>query len=278
MPNRILNSSICVSDSIDALTFFQEAFFYRLLVSVDDYGNFDARAKVIRAAVFPLKEDVSLEDIEEALEAFEKQGMLQFYMVGEKKYIHLTGWSRFQRLRNSKHKYPGPEDDRAVICDPEKGKQEETANSKVEENASKTDENTDIEPENSEKVTENDEKAEENAPEDGVTFNAREATSRKENGDPAQDGGKLAASRGELRRVAASCGEPADTGGECASSRGELRLARAQNPNPNPNTNPNTKDLLSGNSDDADGEVRPLDSQSLQNRQRRHHIPAKPEK
>ena len=256
MPNRILNSSICVSDSIDALTFFQEAFFYRLLVSVDDYGNFDARAKVIRAAAFPLKDplkDVSLEDIEEALDALEAQGMLQYYTVKGKRYIHLTGWGRFQRLRNSKHKYPGPEDERAVICDPEGEKPEETENNETVEKASETDQNTDIEPENSEKVTENDEKAEENAPEDGVIFNAREATRSKENGDPAQDGGELATSRGELRRVAASCGESADTGGECASSRGELRLARAQNPNPNPNTNPNTKDIMSGNPDDADG-------------------------
>ncbi|MDD5851856.1 MAG: hypothetical protein PUC87_06885, partial [Galactobacillus timonensis] len=97
MPNRILNSSICTSDSIDELDFFQESFFYRLLVSVDDYGNFDARPKIIRAAVFPLK-DVSLKDIETALDALEKQGMLQFYTVNGRRYIHLTGWTRFQRL------------------------------------------------------------------------------------------------------------------------------------------------------------------------------------
>ena len=80
MPNRILNSSICTSESIDELDFFQESFFYRLLVSVDDYGNFDARAKIIRAAVFPLK-DISLKDTEEALDALAQQGMLQYYTV-----------------------------------------------------------------------------------------------------------------------------------------------------------------------------------------------------
>lgn len=250
MPNRILNSSICVSDSIDALTFFQEAFFYRLLVSVDDYGNFDARAKVIRAAAFPLKDplkDVSLEDIEEALDALEAQGMLQYYTVKGKRYIHLTGWTRFQRLRNSKHKYPAPDSDGAEIeaveaddiDELESEEEEETESieeeSKYAENASETEENV-----------ENEQKDELNG-EKPATLIAKTTC---------QDEGKTADYMDQglyLRPVCDNSPQLAATRGELATTGGNLRLARAQNPNPNPNTNPNTKDIMSGNPDDADG-------------------------
>ena len=36
MPDRLLRESIRISDSIDRLTPFEETFFYRLMVSVDD--------------------------------------------------------------------------------------------------------------------------------------------------------------------------------------------------------------------------------------------------
>lgn len=42
MPNRIIKESICVSESIDSLSWFDEVFFYRLIVNCDDYGRLDA--------------------------------------------------------------------------------------------------------------------------------------------------------------------------------------------------------------------------------------------
>ena len=245
MPNRILNSSICTSDSIDELDFFQESFFYRLLVSVDDYGNFDARAKIIRAAVFPLK-DVSLKDIETALEALEKQGMLQFYTVNGRRYIHLTGWARFQRLRNSKHKFPAPDSNgaeiEAVEADDVDELESEEEEAEIIEEDSK---DAEIECETEENV-ENEQKSGSNG-EKSATLIAKTT---------GQDEGKTAdyIDRGlYLRPVCDNSPQLAATRGELATTGGNLRLARAQNPNPNPNTNPNTKDILSGNPDDADG-------------------------
>lgn len=248
MPNRILNSSICTSESIDELDFFQESFFYRLLVSVDDYGNFDARAKIIRAAVFPLK-DVSLKDIETALDALAQQGMLQFYTVKGKRYIHLTGWTRFQRLRNSKHKYPAPDSDGAEIQTLE---------------AEELDDIDELEPEEEEaEIIEEDSKDEENERE--TEENVENEQKDELNGEkPAtliakttgQDEGSAADYIDQGLYSRPTCDNSpqlAATRGELATTGGNLRLARAQNPNPNPNTNPNTKDILSGNPDDADG-------------------------
>lgn len=251
MPNRILNSSICTSDSIDELDFFQESFFYRLLVTVDDYGNFDARSKIIRAAVFPLK-DVSLKDIETALRALERQGMLQYYTVNGRRYIHLTGWARFQRLRNSKHKFPAPDSNGAEIepewheeaqkaeiedIDELESEEEEAEiieeDSKDEETARETEENV----ENEQKDVLNGEK-----PDNLIT---------KTTG---QDKGKAADYISKNIYLQPTCDNSpqlAATRGELATTGGNLRLARAQNPNPNPN--PNTKDIMSGFPDAADG-------------------------
>lgn len=246
MPNRILNSSICTSDSIDELDYFQEAFFYRLLVSVDDYGNFDARAKVIRAAVFPLK-DVSLEEIENALDALAQQGMLQYYTVKGKRYIHLTGWARFQRLRNSKHKYPAPDSDGAEIVTTEEEElddieelEPEEGEAEIIDEGKKGVENTS----ETEESVENDHKDELS----GKNPNSCPAKTNGQDEENAADfidqGLFSPPTRGNSPQLAA-------TRGEHETTRGDLRLAQAQNPNPNPNTNP--KDIMSGNPDATDG-------------------------
>lgn len=63
MPNRLLRESICRSESIDALSWFEEVLFYRLIVNCDDYGRFDGRPAIIKGSLFPLK-DVAIKDIE----------------------------------------------------------------------------------------------------------------------------------------------------------------------------------------------------------------------
>lgn len=45
MGNRILKESICTSENIDALSYFQEVFFYRMIVKCDDFGRVDARPR-----------------------------------------------------------------------------------------------------------------------------------------------------------------------------------------------------------------------------------------
>ena len=66
MPNRIIKESIRTSDSINDLTWFEEVLFYRLMVSCDDYGRFDARIPIIKGSCFPLK-NVTDNQIENAL-------------------------------------------------------------------------------------------------------------------------------------------------------------------------------------------------------------------
>lgn len=107
MPNRILKESICQSEEINKLTWFEEAFFYRLIVACDDYGRFDGRVKIIKGTCFPLKE-IKDREIQEGLDHMCATGLIQLYTVDDRPYLEMVTWNKHQRIRNSRNKYPAP--------------------------------------------------------------------------------------------------------------------------------------------------------------------------
>jgi DnaD/phage-associated family protein len=128
VPSRILKESICTSETIDALMWDEEAFFYRLMTACDDHGRFDGRASVIRGKCFPLRLTWVLDDkIEAWLKRLEEVGLLELYTVGGKRYLQITTWKDHQQVRAIKSKYPQPQDDAGtceqVISDEINGKQ-----------------------------------------------------------------------------------------------------------------------------------------------------------
>lgn len=110
MPNRIIKESICVSDNLDKLTWFEECLFYRLIVNCDDYGRFDGRTAVIKNRLFPLKDNVTVASVEKALKALVNAELVAMYTYDGKPYLHLLTWGNHQTVRNKKSKYPAPED------------------------------------------------------------------------------------------------------------------------------------------------------------------------
>lgn len=108
MPNRILKESICTSENIDQLTCFQETFFYRLMVTCDDFGRFDARPKLLSSRLYPLR-SISVEDVEETLQALEEADLIFVYTVKGHPYLQLKTWAEHQQTRASKSKYPDPD-------------------------------------------------------------------------------------------------------------------------------------------------------------------------
>lgn len=107
MPNRIISSGILTSDSLSKLSWFDQCVFFRLLVLADDYGRYDARPAVIRGQAFPLY-DVTNKDIQAALSRLAAVGIIGLYEVGGRSYLQLEHWNSYQRVRNSKEKYPAP--------------------------------------------------------------------------------------------------------------------------------------------------------------------------
>ena len=110
MPNRIIKESIRTSDSINSLNWFEECLFYRLVVSCDDYGRFDGRPAIIKGTCFPLKDNVTVKAINDALKKLATAELVNLYTVDGKPYLSLPTWERHQTRRASKSKYPSPDD------------------------------------------------------------------------------------------------------------------------------------------------------------------------
>ena len=108
MPNRILKESICTSDSIDSLKWFDEVLFYRLIVNCDDYGRFDGRMSVIKSRLFPLKNDLTAKNISDGISSLVSKGLVVLYEFEGKPFLYLPGWDHHQQVRSKKSKYPDP--------------------------------------------------------------------------------------------------------------------------------------------------------------------------
>lgn len=106
MPNRIIKESVCTSDTLDALSWFEEVVFYRLLVNCDDYGRFDGRAAVIRSRLFPLKNSVTEKSVRDAIHKLSTVGLVTLYEYEGRPYLQLVTWEKHQQVRAKKSKYP----------------------------------------------------------------------------------------------------------------------------------------------------------------------------
>ncbi len=109
MPNRIIKESICTSDSIAELNWFEEVLFYRLIVNCDDYGRFDGRTAVVKNRLFPLKDNVTAKVVEAAVNKLVTVGLVTLYFFEGKPYLQLSTWDKHQTVRAKKSKYPSPE-------------------------------------------------------------------------------------------------------------------------------------------------------------------------
>ena len=109
MPNRIIKESICTSDSIDSLGWFEEVLFYRLIVNCDDFGRFDGRIAVIKNRLFPLKENLTLKNVEAAINKLARTGLISlYYDVDGKPFLLLPTWNEHQNVRAKRSRYPEP--------------------------------------------------------------------------------------------------------------------------------------------------------------------------
>lgn len=117
MPNRVIKESIKRSPQIDALTWFEEVVFYRLIVTADDYGCIDGRPVLIKNELFPTRENVTRKSVEDAITKLVAVGLLYQYEVDGKPYLAFPTWEKHQRIRNKHRKYPAPPNDIHLSAD-----------------------------------------------------------------------------------------------------------------------------------------------------------------
>lgn len=97
-----------------------EVLFYRLLVTVDDFGRFDARPAMIKSQCFPIKEKITPKHCEDALKELCEVGLVMAYLIDGKPYLQIMKWDNVPRSKESK--FPAPADDCAHmytdVCNP----------------------------------------------------------------------------------------------------------------------------------------------------------------
>lgn len=120
MPTRYLRPGIRDSETIDALTPLAETLFYRLLVTVDDFGRADARPAMIKAHCFPIKATITAEQAGELLLELAASGLVLLFTVDGKQFLQMQKWENAPRAKESK--FPSHEDARAQmhthVCKP----------------------------------------------------------------------------------------------------------------------------------------------------------------
>ena len=115
MPNRIIKESICTSEEIDSLDAMCETFFYRLMVSVDDFGLLDARPAIVKSKCYPLK-SIDSKSIQAMLGVLNDAGLISLYQVEGKPYLQITSWAKHQQIRAQRAKFPTPDMGSAITC------------------------------------------------------------------------------------------------------------------------------------------------------------------
>jgi len=108
MPTRYLKPGIRDSEAIDRLSHLAECLYYRLLVTVDDFGRYDARPSMIKSACYPVKESVTSAKCEALLKELAECGLILVYQVDGKPYLQVCKWDNAPRSKESK--FPQPDD------------------------------------------------------------------------------------------------------------------------------------------------------------------------
>lgn len=118
MPNRIIKESICTSEDINSLSPQEEVFFYRLMVNCDDFGRLDARTPILKAKLYPLKENMKSCDIERyllKLSEIKPTPLIFLYENEGIKYLQMVKWDKHQQIRAKRSKYPAHNDQNSTM-------------------------------------------------------------------------------------------------------------------------------------------------------------------
>lgn len=111
MANRVLRDWTA-SETVDKLSERAEVFFTRLIMKADDYGCYYGNTKLLKAALFPLR-DHQLAQIRSWRDECVDAGLLQFYTIDGKEYLKIYNFG--QRMRSFVSKFPQPADNPLTI-------------------------------------------------------------------------------------------------------------------------------------------------------------------
>lgn len=111
---RSIHPDICGDETLAEASASAERTFLRLWTHLDDEGRCQENSKRLRSFLYPLHDDVTVDDIEGDLDELVELGLLIRYSVAGKSYLSAkpATWSRYQKPRHpTPSKHPSPDED-----------------------------------------------------------------------------------------------------------------------------------------------------------------------
>lgn len=110
---RSVHPDICVSDTLADLPAHLERTFVRLWTHCDDEGRCRDNPKLIKAALYPLHDDITWEILDVELDGLAAKGLVIRYEVAGEPYLAVRSWGEYQHpQRPKKSSIPAPDDGR----------------------------------------------------------------------------------------------------------------------------------------------------------------------
>jgi len=108
---RSIKPEFFTSEDIKALPLRARLTFIGLWTFADDYGNAKAVHALIKAAVWPLDDEITAEHVAEDLGLLEAGGQIRFYEVDGRSYLSILAWSQHQKVDrpSAAKRYPAPQ-------------------------------------------------------------------------------------------------------------------------------------------------------------------------
>jgi hypothetical protein len=104
---RSIKPEFFTSETVASLGVHARLTFIGLWTHADDAGRALDNPRLIKAAVWPLDDEVGFKDIAGHLDAFEGAGLICRYEDDGKQYLHITHWDEHQRPKNpSEPRFP----------------------------------------------------------------------------------------------------------------------------------------------------------------------------
>lgn len=110
MPARIVRGYINASRSLSRVSMHADLTFRALIVAADDYGRHEAEPRLLKAALYPLRDEVTPAEVRGWVDELAGDGCVRLYEVDGREYLELTGWERHRGRgrRADASKYPDP--------------------------------------------------------------------------------------------------------------------------------------------------------------------------
>lgn len=107
---RLVHSSVSYSERLCGLGIKAFVVFVLSVSHADDQGRLVGSARRLKGELLPLLDEVSVEDVEAALEGLEKAGLIIRYVDNKHgQLIQLSDWHEFQKLPHARDsRYPAP--------------------------------------------------------------------------------------------------------------------------------------------------------------------------